>query len=164
MVPLARKNLRGDSGSASLEVLRADADYLERLALSSYVDSPCHDLGYWRSLTVDSPCLLPRVFRHWWNDVRGEDVQPSHGTLLRLGIELSRYTGGVVEFPIEGGFVLRLCPDGLELAEGSDDEELESLTWRWREQKTIRWGEELRAVMSKTVFRSDFVGFVADEL
>lgn len=167
LLPLARRIFEGDGGfRRSLEVLRADADYLERLSLSSYVDSSCHDLGYWRTLAVDSPCLLPRVFRHWWNDVRGEDVQPSHGTLHRLGIELSRYSGGVVEFPIEGGFVLRLCPDGLELAEGIADEELESLTWRWREQKTIRWGEwELRAGDVENGFSERFLlASLPDEL
>ena len=137
LLPLLRRIFDGDGGlRQSLRVLRQDADYLEKQAEAIYCQ--LNDLESWRHVPS---ALLPRVFRLWLQKQTGQDELPVRQTVERLALELQRFSGHPVTFPMEGGQRLRLSRNGLELLEADEPQETEptAVEWHWREQPVIHW-------------------------
>lgn len=168
-LPAIRKTLGNDQALFhALDVLRQDADFLERTAESAI---PADDSA--AAFLHLHPALFPRVLRLWLRRKTGVDWLPTQPAVARLQEELITAGSGVKYVPLGDDLQLAVEQGKLRIAQ---EIVTYNLNWAWADQPRLRIpGTDLvleatrmaADVLSETDLRSpqhDGVYFPADDL
>ena len=118
----------------ALEVLEADAAFIETAAADLYDSGDPGSVEFWRSA---HPALRPRLMRRFLRDASGKEVIPGAAFFERFDAALSSADDPRAKFvPVRDDLSLCLHDGRVELAE----EVPADVAWKWRDEPVLKWG------------------------
>ena len=118
----------------SMESLLCDAEYIEQQADMIFESSDVKKRSFWSSL---HDALAVRVFRKFLSVHAGLDIPVSSETFLRFKKEVSNESSEPRLVPVAKDISIIIQNDAVDILHDVP----EPLTWRWREQDSVCFGD-----------------------